>query len=112
MKMLFVALAVMSFWTPIFAQQETPKQTSKAPFMVSLADLQWTELAERKGSQIAVLSGDSKKGEYTAMRKVPAGTDNPLHTHSSEIKNVMISGVWYTGQDAASAKTSAPDRSS
>jgi hypothetical protein len=28
----------------------------------------------------------------------------PLHSHSSELKNVIISGVWYTGADAASAK--------
>ena len=35
--------------------------------------------------------------------RVPAGSDNGLHTHSSEIKNVIISGVWY-GTDEASAK--------
>ena len=51
-----------------------------------------------------VLSGDPKTGPYTQMRKVPAGLDNPLHAHSSEITNVVISGVWYTGEDASSAK--------
>ena len=58
--------------------------------------------------RIAVLSGDPKTGEYTQMRRVLAGTDNPLHTHSSEIKNVIISGVWYTGVDAKSAKNFGP----
>ena len=58
--------------------------------------------------QFAVLSGDPKIGEYTQIRKVPAGTDNPLHSHSSEIKNVIISGVWYTGADSASAKDFGP----
>ena len=58
--------------------------------------------------QFAVLSGDPKSGEYTQIRKVPAGTDNPLHSHSSEIKNVIISGVWYTGTDATSAKDFGP----
>ena len=42
------------------------------------------------------------------MRKVPAGIDNPLHSHSSEIKMVIISGVLYTGPDAASAKDFGP----
>ena len=42
------------------------------------------------------------------MRKVPAGTDNPLHAHSSELKNVLISGIWYTGADSASAKDFGP----
>jgi quercetin dioxygenase-like cupin family protein len=80
----------------------------KAPIMVSPADLKWTELAERKGMQFAVLSGDPKLGPYTQLRKVPAGTDNPLHAHSSELTNVIISGVWYTGADAASAKNFGP----
>jgi hypothetical protein len=72
--------------------------------MVSFAELTWTELPERKGMQFALLSGDPATGEYTQMRKVPAGTDNPLHAHSSELKNVIISGVWYTGANATSAR--------
>ena len=72
--------------------------------MVSFNDLKWTELPERKGMQFATLTGDPKTGEYTQMRKVPAGTDNGKHLHSSEIKNVIITGVWYTGIDMASAR--------
>ena len=84
------------------------KQDGKMPLMLSFAELNWVELKERKGMQFATLSGDPTKGEYTQMRKVPAGTDNPLHAHSSEIMNVVISGVWYTGKDAASAKDFGP----
>ena len=80
----------------------------QTPVMVSFTDLKWVELPERKGMQFAVLSGDPRTGAYTQVRKVPAGTDNPLHTHSSEIKNVVISGVWYTGADAASARDFGP----
>ena len=76
--------------------------------MVSFTDLKWTALPEREGMQFAVLTGDPKTGAYTQMRKVPAGTDNPLHSHSSELKNVIISGVWYTGADAASAREFGP----
>ena len=31
-----------------------------------------------------------------------------MHSHSSEIKNVIISGVWYTGPDATSAQDFGP----
>ncbi|MBA3354528.1 MAG: DUF4437 domain-containing protein [Pyrinomonadaceae bacterium] len=86
----------------------TPKEGGKAPLMVSFTELKWVELPERKGMQFAVLSGDPKKGAYTQMRKVPGGTDNPLHAHSSELKTVIISGVWYTGADAASARDFGP----
>jgi hypothetical protein len=85
-----------------------PKADGKVPLMVSFTELKWVELPERKGMQFAVLSGDPKAGAYTQMRKVPAGTDNGLHAHSSELKNVIISGVWYTGKDAASARDFGP----
>jgi len=107
MKGFFAMLAVMSLSTAAIADEAT-SAGGKAPLMVSFTDLKWTELPERKGMQFAILSGDPKKGAYTQMRKVPAGTDNPLHTHSSELKNVIISGVWYTGADATSARDFGP----
>jgi len=92
------------FLAPIFVQESMSQQEGKAPFMVSFADLKWVDLPERKGMQFAVLSGDPKTGAYSQIRKVPAGTDNPLHSHSSEITNVVISGTWYTGSNSNSAK--------
>ena len=94
--------------TSLIAQEGPQKREAKTPFMVSFTDLKWVELPEREGMQFAMLSGDPKNGPYTQIRKVPAGTNNPLHSHSSEIKNVIISGVWYTGADAASAKDFGP----
>jgi quercetin dioxygenase-like cupin family protein len=108
MRRLFLALVAMCLCSPVLAEEGTPKQGGKAPLMLSFADMKWTDLPQRKGMQFAVLSGDPAKGEYTQMRKVPAGTDNPLHTHSSELKNVIISGVWYTGVDEKSAKNFGP----
>jgi len=108
MRVFLVAVAVVCFSTPILPQEGGQKPESKTPLMVSFTDLKWVELPERKGMQFAVLSGDSKIGPYTQIRKVPSGTDNPLHSHSSEIKNVIISGVWYTAVDAASAKDFGP----
>jgi len=106
----FAMLAAMTLSTAALAQEMTKPAAKEGvtPMMVSFADLKWTELPGRKGVQVAVLSGDPKKGEYTQMRKVPAGTANPLHTHSSEIKNVIISGVWYTGADVATARDFGP----
>ena len=101
MKIFFTAAGVVCFWMTLPAQDASPKQESRTPFMVSFTDLKWVELPERKGMQFAILSGDPKTGPYTQLRKVPAGTENALHSHSSEIKNVIISGVWYTGTDAA-----------
>ena len=108
MKIFSLVVAAASLSTSMLAQAETQSQKSQTPLMMSFADLKWAELPERRGMQFAVLSGDPKIGPYTQIRKVPAGTDNPLHSHGSEIKNVIISGVWYTGADAASAKDFGP----
>jgi hypothetical protein len=78
------------------------------PMMASFQDLKWTTLPGRMGMEYSILSGDPEVGAYTEFRKVLAGTDNPRHRHSSEIKNVIISGTWYTGADAASAKDLGP----
>jgi quercetin dioxygenase-like cupin family protein len=86
----------------------TAEREDSSPLMVSYAELKWIELPEVKGTQFAVLSGDPKTGPYTQMRRVPAGTDNPLHTHSSQIKNVIIQGVLYTGVNSAAAKDFGP----
>jgi quercetin dioxygenase-like cupin family protein len=83
-------------------------ESEKAPMMVTLAELKWTELPERRGTQFAALSGDPRVGPYTQMRRVPAGSDNPLHAHSSEITNVVIGGILYMGADAASARDLGP----
>jgi quercetin dioxygenase-like cupin family protein len=104
MKVLLMMVAGACLLAPIFAQESVSQQESKAPLMVSFTDLKWVDLPERKGMQFAVLSGDPKTGAYTQIRKVPAGTDNPLHSHSSEITNVIISGIWYTGSNLTSAK--------
>ena len=108
MKVFFVAAAIVCLGMTLVAQDASQKQESRTPFMMSLTDLKWVELPGRKGMQFATLSGDPKTGPYTQIRKVPAGTDNELHSHSSEIKNVIISGVWYTGPDAASARDFGP----
>ncbi len=87
MNRLFLVLAAVSVSMAACSDRAdrpaAPENEGGTPLMVSFADLKWTELPERKGTQFAVLSGDPKTGEYTQMRKVPAGTDNPLHTHSS-----------------------------
>jgi quercetin dioxygenase-like cupin family protein len=112
MNRLVLVVAAVSVWMAACSDRPdrpaAPESEGGTPMMVSFADLKWTELPERKGTQFAVLSGDPKTGEYTRMRRVPAGTDNPLHTHSSEIKNVVISGVLYTGADSASSRDFGP----
>ena len=106
MRVLLIIVVSGCLLVPVLAEEAASDR--KVPLMVSLTDLKWVELPERTGMQFALLSGDPKTAAYTQIRKVPAGTDNPLHSHSSEITNVIISGVWYTGADSTSAKDFGP----
>lgn len=104
-----VLLTAIAAWGAAAASQNRPQPSGgNAPVMLAFTDLKWTPLPERAGMQFAILSGDPKTGPYTQMRKVPGGTDNGLHAHGSELKNIIISGVWYTGPDQASARDFGP----
>src|SRR5687768_14589127 len=98
MNRFFLVLAVITLSMASCATREGKPATTanehRTPLMVSFTDLKLTELPERKGMQFAVLSGDPKTGAYTQIRKVPAGTDNPPHSHSGELKNVIMPANW------------------
>ena len=109
MRIFFVAVAVACFSTPMLAQEGAPRleERNTAHGVVRGPEVGRTCLRGR-GCSSPCFREILKLGPYTQIRKVSAGTDNPLHSHSSEIKNVIISGVWYTGKDAASAKDFGP----
>jgi uncharacterized protein DUF4437 len=60
------------------------------------ADLTWTDLdpTGAPGVKIADLWGDHTKGAFGAFLKLPAGFAVPLHTHTHDIKVVIVSGTY------------------
>jgi hypothetical protein len=87
MKVVLAAIAVACASIRLLAEDGAQTPEGRTPFMVSFTELKWVELPERKGIQFAVLSGDPKTGPYTQIRKVHAGTDNPLRSHSEIRRN-------------------------
>lgn len=59
------------------------------------ADIKWTDMqGGPPGVKTATLWGDMSKGAFGALIKFPAGTITPLHTHTHDMKVVVVSGTW------------------
>ena len=89
--------------TDAFAQ----KKMKKEPVMWAAEDIKWVEMKDGPpGVMVATLWGDMTKGAYGAFVKFsPANTKNPLHTHSSDIKAVVLSGTFTSGPEGGPEKT-------
>ncbi len=64
------------------------------PVVWPAGDVQWTESKTVKGAWSATLWGDPTKGAYGTLRKVAAGTDLGMHSHSFDQKVVGVSGTF------------------
>ena len=62
--------------------------------IIPAGDLKWTPLdAKFPGVMIADLWGDHAKGAFGAIIKFPAGFATPLHSHTHDMKLVIVSGT-------------------
>ncbi|MBA3231250.1 MAG: DUF4437 domain-containing protein [Acidobacteria bacterium] len=69
---------------------------SPSPTVMPAAELEWADLDPEgaPGVKIAPLWGDHQKGRFGAFLRLPAGFAAPLHTHTHEIKVVIVSGTY------------------
>ncbi len=72
-----------------------PKTTTSRLVVMPASDLKWTDLDPgAPGVKVADLWGNHAKGAFGAFFKLPAGFAAPLHTHTSDMKVVIISGTY------------------
>jgi len=85
------------------------KKMKKEAILWPAADIKWEEMkGGPPGIMYANLWGDITKGAYGTLIKLPAGLDNPLHTHSSDVKGVVISGTFWIAPDGGEKKMFGP----
>ena len=76
-----------------------PMKGGKSFVVWPAADMKWVALPDAPpGPMLSVISGDPKKGAYTAIEKFPAGFSAALHRHPANHKIVIISGTWIHGE--------------
>ncbi len=102
-KRLLASAASLVLAAAVFAQQPAESKAkahtagkAAAPVFDSPGDLKWGDLDPKgaPGVKIADVWGDHTKSGYGSFLKFPAGFLAPLHTHTSAIKIVVVSGTY------------------
>ena len=84
------------------------------PGVVALSsdDLAWTDVKGRDGALTGLrtvdLWGQAAKGAHGSLTKFPAGLAEPLHTHSRELRVVVVSGRMAFSIDGKETKDLGP----
>lgn len=77
------------------AKTTAPKAAENRLIVMPAGDLKWTDLdPSAPGVKVADLWGDHTKGAFGALFKLPAGFAAPLHTHTHDMKVVIVSGTY------------------
>ena len=74
---------------------KTPKAAESRLLVMPAGDIKWTDLdPSAPGVKVADLWGNHTKGAFGALVKLPAGFAAPLHTHTYDMKVVIVSGTY------------------
>ena len=77
------------------------QRNAMSPVVLAAADLKWMDLdpAGAPGVKVADLWGDHRAGPFGAIFRLPAGFSAPLHTHTHDMKLVIVSGTYIQGPE-------------
>jgi len=107
MKNSFLHLAMMLIGlTIVGAAEQLPQKAAKTEPSPSLVDnLRWDDLqGAPPGSKVSPLWGDMGTSAYGVIIRLPAGTIDPLHTHTSDFRALIISGSFWIASEAGEKK--------
>ena len=77
-----------------------PKAGGAKPVFMIAGDMKWEATPGAPPDVKGVtLWGDPAKGPYGGIQKFPPGFVAPLHTHSSDLKAVVIAGTFVVGPE-------------
>jgi anti-sigma factor ChrR (cupin superfamily) len=75
--------------------KRVPNDPARRLVVMPASDVKWADLDPgAPGVKVADLWGNHATGAYGALFKLPAGFAAPLHTHTYDIKVVIVSGTY------------------
>ena len=100
----YVVTLVITFSLPVAVLAQASGKTTAKPspkpaesrlVVMPASDVKWTDLDPSvPGVKVADLWGNHAKGAFGALFKLPAGFAAPLHTHTYDMKVVILSGTY------------------
>jgi anti-sigma factor ChrR (cupin superfamily) len=76
-------------------ETSAPKPAASQLVVIPASDMKWTDLGPgAPGVKVADLWGNHASGAFGAFLKLPAGFAVPLHTHTYDMKVVILSGTY------------------
>jgi hypothetical protein len=110
MKAMSVAALTMVLGVPVAASAQGTGAVAAKPVskpaesrlvVMPAADMKWTDLdpTGAPGVKVADLWGNHATGAFGALFKLPAGFAAPLHTHTYDMKVVIVSGTYIQAPD-------------
>jgi quercetin dioxygenase-like cupin family protein len=93
-----------------FAEEakEAKAKGKKEAVLWSADEIKWVDAGPPEHVKGAALWGDMNKGAYGVMTKFAAGADHPMHTHSADLKSVVLSGTWWVQMEGGEKKKLGP----
>ena len=81
--------------------ESTGRTSAVPPIVLPAANLKWIDLdpTGAPGVKVADLWGDHRTGPFGAIFRLPPGFSAPMHTHSHDMKLVIVSGTYIQGPE-------------
>jgi quercetin dioxygenase-like cupin family protein len=100
------AVTIICMAAAFFLTRGAGGDESKKATALTADALTWEALsAKGPDIKIATVSGDHTKGAWAGFIKFPAGSKSGIHTHSSDIKIVVVSGSFHYGPTPETEKS-------
>ena len=103
-SLLILAPAALADEAKAAAPKAKPATRSAAMVVTTPDQLKWIPNPANADVSMAVLWGDPAKGAHGAFHKFKAGFDAGLHSHSADIKLVVVSGTLITATEGGPEK--------
>ena len=88
-------VAVLAQGSGKTAAKPASKSADSRLVVMPSSDIKWTDLDPgAPGVKVSDLWGNHANGAFGALFKLPAGFTAPLHTHTHDIKVVIVSGTY------------------